>query len=58
MALAAGMAFPVAGGATSIPAAMAVWALAQPPVSAAYIGLSPNGAIAAGMLFQLLVSVL
>lgn len=58
MALAAGIAFLVAGGATSIAAANAVWALAQRRVFAAYIRLSPTGAIAAGMLFQLLASVL
>lgn len=53
MAPGAGMAFLVAGGVTSIPAAMAVWALARPPVFAAYIGLSLTGAFASGLLFQL-----
>jgi uncharacterized protein len=53
MAPGAGMAFLVAGGVTSIPAAMAVWALARPPVFALYIGLSLAGAFAAGLLFQL-----
>jgi uncharacterized membrane protein YraQ (UPF0718 family) len=53
MAPGAGMAFLVAGGVTSIPAAMAVWALARPPVFALYIGLSLSGALAAGLLFQL-----
>ena len=53
MAPGAGMAFLVAGGVTSIPAAMAVWALARPPVFALYIGLSLTGAFASGLLFQL-----
>ena len=53
MAPGAGMAFLVAGGVTSIPAAMAVWALARPPVFALYIALSLSGAFAVGLLFQL-----
>lgn len=53
MAPGAGMAFLVAGGVTSIPAAMAVWALARPPVFAAYICLSLTGAFFAGLMFQL-----
>ncbi|MFN2306457.1 MAG: permease [Paracoccaceae bacterium] len=53
MAPGAGMAFLVAGGVTSIPAAMAVWALAKPQVFALYIGLSLSGAFASGLLFQL-----
>ena len=53
MAPGAGMAFLVAGGVTSIPAAMAVWALARPKVFALYIGLSVTGAFASGLLFQL-----
>ncbi len=52
MAPGAGMAFLVAGGVTSIPAAMAVWALAKPQVFALYIALSVTGAFAAGLLFQ------
>jgi uncharacterized membrane protein YraQ (UPF0718 family) len=52
----AGMAFLVAGGVTSIPAAMAVWALAKPQVFALYIGLSLTGAFASGLLFQLWTS--
>tara|TARA_R110002020_G_scaffold39677_2_gene117625 strand:+ start:2428 stop:3477 length:1050 start_codon:yes stop_codon:yes gene_type:complete len=57
MAPGAGLAFLVAGGVTSIPAAMAVWALARPQVFALYIGLSLFGAFASGLLFQLWVSV-
>jgi uncharacterized membrane protein YraQ (UPF0718 family) len=53
MAPGAGMAFLVAGGVTSIPAAMAVWALARLPIFALYIGLSLTGAFASGLLFQL-----
>ncbi len=53
MAPGAGMAFLVAGGVTSIPAAMAVWALARPAVFATYIGLSLVGAFGSGLLFQL-----
>jgi uncharacterized protein len=53
MAPGAGMAFLVAGGVTSIPAAMAVWALARPPVFALYIALSLTGAFASGLLFQI-----
>lgn len=53
MAPGAGMAFLVAGGVTSIPAAMAVWALARPPVFALYIALSLTGAFSTGVLFQL-----
>ncbi|MXU66028.1 permease [Oceanomicrobium pacificus] len=52
MAPGAGLAFLVAGGVTSIPAAMAVWALARPPVFALYIGLSLTGAFTAGLLMQ------
>ena len=53
MAPGAGMAFLVAGGVTSIPAAVAVWALARPQVFALYIMLSLSGAFASGVLFQL-----
>lgn len=53
MAPGAGMAFLVAGGVTSIPAAMAVWALAKPQVFALYIVLSLTGAFLSGLLFQL-----
>ncbi|WP_353475292.1 permease [Salipiger sp. H15] len=53
MAPGAGLAFLVAGGVTSIPAAMAVWALARPPVFGLYIALSLAGAFLSGLLFQL-----
>ncbi|WP_418895520.1 permease [Roseovarius autotrophicus] len=53
MAPGAGLAFLVAGGVTSLPAAIAVWALVKPKVFALYIALSLSGAFAAGVLFQL-----
>lgn len=52
MAPGAGLAFLVAGGVTSIPAAVAVWALVKLRVFALYIGLSLAGAFAAGLIFQ------
>ena len=53
MAPGAGLAFLVAGGVTSIPAAVAVWALVKKPVFLLYIALSLSGAFASGLLFQL-----
>ncbi len=41
MAPGAGMAFLLAGGVSSIPAAIAVWALARPQVFLAYLGFAP-----------------
>ena len=52
MAPGAGLAFLVAGGVTSLPAAIAVWALARPPVFALYIALALTGSLASGLLFQ------
>jgi uncharacterized protein len=52
MAPGAGMAFLVAGGVTSLPAAIAVWALVRPPVFGLYVLLSLGGAFATGLLFQ------
>lgn len=49
----AGMAFLVGGGVTSLPAAVAVFALVKRPVFALYMGLSLSGAFLAGVLFQL-----
>lgn len=51
----AGLAFLVAGGVTSLPAAIAVWALARPPVFVLYVALALSGSFAAGALFQLWV---
>jgi uncharacterized protein len=53
MAPGAGLAFLVAGGVTSLPAAIAVWALVKPRVFALYVVLSLSGAFASGLLFQL-----
>ena len=52
MSAGAGMAFLVAGGITCIPAGIAVWALARPPVFALYLGSAFGGAI----LFSLAVA--
>ncbi len=51
MAPGAAMAFLVAGGVTSIPAAMAVFALARPPVVLAYLGFALSGAMLAGLAY-------
>jgi hypothetical protein len=48
----AGMAFLIAGGVTSIPAAVAVWALVRRAVFLWYIVLSMAGGLAAGILYQ------
>ncbi len=53
MAPGAGMAFLIGGGVTSIPAAMAVWALARWPVFLSYLALSLIGAFVAGLGFQI-----
>jgi uncharacterized membrane protein YraQ (UPF0718 family) len=53
MAPGAGLAFLVAGGVTSLPAAIAVWALARRAVFFLYIGLALFGALASGLLFQM-----
>ncbi|MEP1612480.1 MAG: permease [Roseobacter sp.] len=53
MAPGAGLAFLVAGGVTSLPAAIAVWALVKPRVFALYIALSLVGAFVIGILFQI-----
>ena len=54
MAPGAGMAFLLAGGVTSIPAAIAVHALARLPVFLAYLGFAFIGAVTAGLLFGML----
>ena len=54
MAAGAGMAFLIAGGVTSLPAAIAVWALARPPLFMAYLGFSVSGALVLGLLFDLI----
>lgn len=51
MAAGAGMAFLIAGGVTSLPAAIAVYALARPRVFGAYLGFALIGAIASGFAY-------
>jgi len=51
MAPGAAMAFLVAGGVTSIPAAIAVFALARLPVFLAYLGFAAGGALLAGLAY-------
>ncbi|MEJ8571068.1 permease [Microbaculum marinum] len=51
MAPGVGMAFLVAGGVTSIPAAIAVFALARLPVFLAYVGFAVTGALIAGLAY-------
>ncbi|MEL6262200.1 MAG: permease [Cyanobacteria bacterium J06554_11] len=48
----AGMAFLIAGGATSIPAMIAVFALARRPVFLAYLGFAFLGAVLSGLAFS------
>lgn len=52
MASGAGLAFLVAGGVTSLPAAIAVWALVKPRVFALYIAISLSGAFFIGLAYQ------
>jgi len=54
MAPGAGMAFLLAGGVSSIPAAIAVFALARLPVFLAYLGFAFLGSFALGLAFGLL----
>lgn len=49
----AAMSFVIAGGVSCIPAAIAVWALVQPRVFAAYIAIAMTGAVIAGMLWNI-----
>jgi len=48
----AAMSFVIAGGVSSIPAAIAVWALVKPRVFVAYLGFALVGAVVAGMVWQ------
>ncbi|MEM6252523.1 MAG: permease [Cyanobacteria bacterium P01_D01_bin.156] len=54
MAPGAGMAFLLAGGATSIPAMIAVFALARRPVFLAYLGFAFVGSVIAGLSYSVL----
>lgn len=56
MAPGAAMSFVIAGGVSSIPAAIAVWALVKPRIFAAYIGFALVGAVIAGMAWQGLIA--
>ncbi len=51
MSQGAAMAFVIAGGVSSIPAALAVWALVKPRIFAAYLGFAFIGALVAGSLW-------
>ena len=53
MAPGAGLAFLVAGGVSSLPAAVAVWALVKRQVFVLYIALALVGSFASGLMFQL-----
>lgn len=57
MAPGAGLAFLVAGGVTSLPAAIAVWALAKRSVFFLYIAFALSGSLVSGLLFQAWVGV-
>ncbi|WP_436398919.1 permease [Roseobacter sp. S98] len=52
MANGAAMSFVIAGGVSSIPAAIAVWALVKPRVFVAYLTFAMIGAVIAGMAWQ------
>ncbi len=52
MAPGAAMAFLIGGGVTSIPAALAVWAIARRTVFAAYLAFAIAGALLSGIVFQ------
>jgi uncharacterized membrane protein YraQ (UPF0718 family) len=54
MAAGAAMSFVIAGGVSSIPAAIAVWALVKPRVFLAYLTFALIGAVLAGLAWQLL----
>lgn len=56
MSAGAGLAFLVAGGVSSLPAAIAVWALVRPPAFLLYLVFALSGSMMAGLLFQALVS--
>ncbi len=56
MSAGAAMAFLLAGGVTSLPAAIAVHALARPAVFLLYLGLALSGSFIAGLLFGALAA--
>lgn len=53
MANGAAMSFMIAGGVSSIPAAIAVWALVKPRIFAAYLGFALVGSVLAGLAWQM-----
>ena len=55
MAPGAGMAFLLAGGATSIPAMIAVFALARRPIFLAYLGFAFTGSVMAGLAYSVML---
>jgi len=56
MARGAALSFMIAGGVTSIPAAMAVFALVRGQVFVWYLALSLSGSLAAGLLYQSIIA--
>jgi uncharacterized protein len=55
MSPAVGLAFLVAGGATSIPAATAVWALVKPRIFGLYVSLAVAGTLVAAYVYSALL---
>ena len=55
MAPGAGLAFLVAGGVTSLPAAIAVFALVKRPVFVLYIVFALTGSMVSGLVFEVLL---
>ncbi|WP_299610242.1 permease [uncultured Tateyamaria sp.] len=54
MAPGAAMSFMIAGGVSSIPAALAVWALVKPRVFGAYLSFALAGSVLAGIAWQVI----
>ncbi|MEM8653435.1 MAG: permease [Pseudomonadota bacterium] len=54
MAPGAAMSFMIAGGVSSIPAALAVWALVKPRIFAAYLGFALAGSVLTGLAWQMI----
>ena len=54
MAPGAAMSFVIAGGVSSIPAAVAVWALVKPRIFAIYLALGLGGAVMAGLAWGMI----
>jgi uncharacterized protein len=51
MSPAVGLAFLVAGGITSLPAAMAVWAVVRPRIFGLYVGLAAAGSLGVAWIY-------